>query len=365
MRLALELAARGVGQTSPNPQVGAVVVRDGQVVGQGFHVYREIRHGEVKALDEAGNAAQGATLCLNLEPCCHQGRTPPCVDRIVRSGVRRVVAGTLDPNPLVNGKGFALLRQAGIEVVEGVLEAEARRVNEAYLKFARLRLPFVTLKAGMSLDGKIATQAGESRWITSPEARQYGQRLRLENDAILVGVETVAKDNPQLTYRGAQPKGRPLVRVILDSQLRIPTESNVLTAGEGGGPTLIFTTGRSDVRKRQFIQEQGGEVVLAPEKDGWVDLQFVVEELGRRQILSLLIEGGSQVNWSALEAGGVDKVVFLVAPKILGGTNSIPVVGGKGVARLEESFPLYSLRSFPVGPDIALEGYLHPDPPAG
>ena len=368
---ALELAHQGIALASPNPCVGAVVVANGKIRGEGFHTYEGVHHAEVLALEQAGSAARGATLYLNLEPCCHQGRTPPCVDAIVAAGIKRVVASMRDPNPQVSGQGFEKLRAAGIEVAEGGLEAEARKLNEAFARWVRDRRPLVTLKAAMTLDGKIAPPPGEaarpaaqrgpagsiSGWITSEAARAHVQELRHASDAILVGVGTILADDPLLSDRTGQPRRRPLLRVILDSRLRLPLESRLVKTCRQD--VLVFCSFAEEKTKRA-LEERGVRVeqVELGSRDGRPDLRKVAERLGTLEILSLLIEGGALVNWAALTSGIVDKVFFYYAPRILAGMGAVPFATGAGFQRMSEAAHVRSLALHRFGEDFAVEGYL-------
>jgi diaminohydroxyphosphoribosylaminopyrimidine deaminase/5-amino-6-(5-phosphoribosylamino)uracil reductase len=371
LRQALDLAREGIGLTSPNPNVGAVLVNAyGTVVGSGNHTYAGIKHAEILAIEQAGQQARGSTLYINLEPCSHQGRTSPCSDAVIAAGITRVVACVPDPNPLVSGRGFERLRQAGVAVTVGILEEEARRLNEAFAKYIRQRLPLVTLKAAMTLDGKIAPPPGESRnptalgsggsgsgYITSEVARAHVQELRHQHDAILVGVGTVIADDPLLTDRSGRPRGRPLLRVILDSRLRLPLESRVVkTANED----LLVLCSFAEEKKRKQLQERGVwvEQIPQPTLEGHPDLTGVVKHLGEREITGLMIEGGSMVNWAALSSGIVDKIFFYYAPKILGGTGAVPFSAGAGFAHLGEAAQVKSIRLHRFGEDFAVEGYL-------
>jgi diaminohydroxyphosphoribosylaminopyrimidine deaminase/5-amino-6-(5-phosphoribosylamino)uracil reductase len=371
MRRALELARQGTALASPNPRVGAVVVsRDGQTAGEGFHTYEGLKHAEVLALERAGERARGGTLYLNLEPCCHQGRTGPCADAVIAAGVRRVVAAMADPNPLVAGQGFARLRAAGIAVDVGLLEAEARKLNEAFARYMVGRRPLVTLKSGMTLDGKIAPPPGESvnpsamgaggatgGWITSEEARAHVQELRHESDAILVGVGTIIADDPLLTDRTGRKRRRPLLRVILDSRLRLPMESRLVkTAKED---VLVFCSFAEEKRRRE-LEERGIRVeqVVLGASDGRPDLEQTMRRLAELEITSVLIEGGALVNWAALAAGIVDKVFFYYAPKILAGTGAVPFATGAGFRRMSEAAVVKDVTLHRFGEDFAVEGYI-------
>lgn len=367
---ALELAHQGIALTSPNPCVGAVVVAGGKIVGEGFHTYEGVHHAEVLALEQAGRAARGATLYLNLEPCCHQGRTPPCVDAIVAAGIQRVVASMRDPNPQVSGQGFEKLRAAGVEVSAGGLEAQARKLNEAFARWVRDRRPLVTLKAAMTLDGKIAPPPGEpgnpaapgaagsiSGWITSEAARAHVQELRHASDAILVGVGTILADDPLLTDRTGQPRRRPLLRVILDSRLRLPLESRLVKTCRQD--VLVFCS-FAEEKKKKALEERGVRVeqVELGSRDGRPDMRKMAARLGELEILSLLIEGGALVNWAALASGIVDKVFFYYAPRILAGTGAVPFATGTGFQRMSEAAHVNSFTLHRFGEDFAVEGYL-------
>jgi diaminohydroxyphosphoribosylaminopyrimidine deaminase / 5-amino-6-(5-phosphoribosylamino)uracil reductase len=362
MQEALRLAAEGRGRVSPNPLVGAVIVKDGEIVGRGFHRYTSFKHAEVNAIEDAGDRAKGATLYLNLEPCCHYGRTSPCTDAVLRSGVRRVVAAMADPNPKVAGHGFQILKDAGIEVDVGLCEAEARHLNEKFIKFISTHRPFVHLKVAMTLDGKIATRTGRSRWITGEAARECSQLLRAEYDAILVGVGTVLVDDPELTVR--LPKAmeldrhRPLVRIVLDGRLRTPLNSRILNTSSAG-PVIIFANNESaSIQSRvEEYRMKESEIIFTPGSNGRVSLIELLEELGRRQITSLIVEGGAEVSGQFLAARLIDKVTFFIAPKLVGGIGAVPAVGGNGFETLEEALELDDLTVEKRGRDVEITGY--------
>lgn len=356
MRRALELAALARGKTSPNPLVGAVVVKDGVIVGEGYHRKAGTPHAEVIALREAGLRAKGADLYVSLEPCCHYGRTPPCTKAIIEAGIKRVVVACEDPNPLVAGKGIEILRQAGITVDVGVLREEARRLNEVFFKYITTGRPFVTLKAAMSLDGKIATFTGDSKWITGEQARQYAHQMRAEHDAVMVGIGTVLADDPLLTVRLPGEDRRPL-RVIVDSRLRIPLESRiVLTAKEF--PTVVAAVRHEGNQgKKKSLEERGVEVWELPADRGRVDLKALLSELGKREVTSVLLEGGATLNASALEAGVVDKFVFFIAPKIIGGSRAPGPVGGNGAKKVEDAWLVSDLEFSRIGEDLMITCY--------
>lgn len=356
MRKALALAERGLGVASPNPSVGCLIVMDGRIVGRGFHEYSRLDHAEVRALRAAAELSRNATAYVTLEPCCHQGRTPPCADRLIESGVRRVVVARNDPNPRVSGQGIERLRSAGIQVDVGLFQEEAGEIIEAFACRIVTGIPLVVSKAGMSLDGKIGTAERRDRWITSQEGREFAQRLRLSADAMLVGVETVLSDDPELTYRGSASKSRPMMRVILDSALRTPASARLFQSGPRS-PVLIFCgSGASDTRRAE-LEKQGAEILAIPPSDSGLDLPTVLQELGKREILGLLVEGGSRVHWSFVSGRLVDKFFFLIAPLILGGKDAVSTVGGKGYDLIAEAPRFKIRRSCYAGPDLVLETY--------
>jgi len=352
MGRALRLATRGRGWTSPNPMVGAVIVKRGRVVGEGWHRAAGGPHAEVWALQAAGAAARSATVYVSLEPCSHHGRTPPCTDALVAAGVARVVAACHDPNPQVAGKGVSRLRRAGIAVDVGVLEAEAKRLNEGYFKRVTTGLPLVTLKAAMSLDGKIATAAGESRWITSEKARALSHRLRAAHDAVLTGVGTVLADDPELTVRLV--KGRTPLRVVADSKAQTPPTVRLLSADERS-PIMAVTRQAPAARVRR-LERAGATVWRLPARGGQVDLRALMERLVAVGANSVLVEAGGSLNAGALEAGLVDRVYFFIAPVLIGGAEALTPVEGKGVRKLAEVWRLGSVRVRRVGEDVLVVG---------
>ena len=362
MQRALELARHGIALTSPNPCVGAVIVApDCTIAGEGSHTYDNKTHAEILALKHAGNHARGATLYLNLEPCSHQGRTGPCADAVIASGIRRVVCSMQDPNPQVAGQGFNKLRAAGIQVQVGLLEAEARKLNEAFANYIRHQTPFVLLKSAMTLDGKIAASpnpapSNESRgstrasWITGEAARAHVQQLRHENNAILTGIGTILADDPLLTDRTGQSRRRPLLRVILDSHLRLPLDSQIARTAQGD--VLVFCASQ-DHKRRQQMEQLGIRVENAPQSlGGHLDLTAILRRLAELEITSVMIEGGSHLNTAALDDGIVDKVMLYVAPKIFGQA-AIPFT-----AALKETLALRQTTVHHFGKDFAVEAYL-------
>jgi len=364
MRRALALARRAEGATSPNPLVGAVLVRAGRILGEGWHRRAGQPHAEIEALNAAarrGHSARGATLFVTLEPCCTQGRTPPCTEAILRAGVRAVVVATRDPNPLHAGRGLCLLRRSGLDVRVGVLAAEAARLNESFFHWIVHRTPFVTVKAAMTLDGKIATATGESKWITGPHARAEGMRLRARHDAILVGVNTILADNPALTIRGLpDAKGKPalpvrpraLRRVILDSRARTPITASVVA--DASATSTIIVVGRNAPAARVAALTKRIDVWRAPQRRQRLDLAWVLRRLGQEQLTSVLVEGGGEVNASFLLGGFAQRVAFFYAPKILGGTGSRKAVGGEGARKLSEIVTLHEVEWKRVGEDLMM-----------
>ncbi len=355
IRLALDLAASAKGEVSPNPLVGALVVKDGRIVGRGVHRYADVKHAEVLALEEAGEQARGATLYTNLEPCCHYGRTPPCTEAIIRAGIVRVVASMKDPNPQVCGRGFEALRRAGIRVEVGLAEVEAHQLNEKFVRYITSGRPFVHLKIAMSLDGRIATASGHSRWITGEASRHAVQHLRYEYDALLVGIGTVLADDPELTLRLSRPRHRPLVRIVVDSHLRIPVTSKLVHTARQW-PLWVFTTDPPG-EKAQLLREQGASVIAVPARDGRVDLLAVLEELGRREITSLLVEGGAEVFAAFLQQRLADKLTIFIAPKIIGGRHAIPAIGGADIATLDRALSVRIVNIGRSGEDIEITAY--------
>ncbi|MBI4644158.1 MAG: bifunctional diaminohydroxyphosphoribosylaminopyrimidine deaminase/5-amino-6-(5-phosphoribosylamino)uracil reductase RibD [Deltaproteobacteria bacterium] len=380
MKLALRLAAKGAGWVSPNPMVGAVVVKDGQIVGRGYHRAYGLPHAEVEALIRAGAASRGADLYVTLEPCNHQGRTPPCTHAVLNAGIRRVVIATRDPNPRVNGGGAEFLQSQGLQVEMGLLADQARRLNEAWFKWVETGLPFVIAKAACSLDGKIATTSGESQWLTGEKARAYGHQLRHRVDTILVGVGTVLADDPQLTVRlggrrrvgqggfsnnqteNRKPKTenrfKDPIRIVLDSRLRLPLSARLLHL-DSPAPTWVACTAAAPKDNIQALKDLGAEVlVMPPEPSGLVALKPLLAELGRRQVQSLLVEGGAETLGSFFDQRLVDKFYFFYAPKILGGKSAPGMLAGAGVKHLGNALQARDMRVRKLGPDLLVSGYL-------
>ena len=362
MTLALRLAAKGQGTASPNPMVGALVVKQGRIVGRGFHLRPGLPHAEILALRQAGRRARGATLFVTLEPCCHhRKRTPPCVPEVIRSGVSRVVIAMTDPNPLVKGKGLAAIRRAGLSVTVGIARLEAEELNKAYRHWIATTCPYVTLKAGMTLDGKIATASGESKWITGTRARQEAHRLRGQVDAVLVGVGTVLADNPTLTARvGPDLKTmapRQPLRVVVDSRLRIPLKAQILTRQERA-KTVVATTDSAGASRKRALVQRGIEVLTLPGLRGKVSLPALMRDLGKRGITSVLVEGGGEINAAMLKAHLVQHVCVYMAPILLGGDDARGVIGGKSPARIASALKLCNIKTRLIGSDLVVEGDL-------
>jgi diaminohydroxyphosphoribosylaminopyrimidine deaminase/5-amino-6-(5-phosphoribosylamino)uracil reductase len=353
LRLALRLARRGTGATSPNPLVGAVLVKGGKIIGRGWHRRAGLPHAEIEALRDAhkrGHSPRGATLYVTLEPCCTHGRTPPCTDAIISAGIQRVVIGATDPNPNHAGKGFKILQRAGIQVVHGILADECAKLNEAFNHWIVCRTPFVTVKAAMTLDGKIATASGESKWITGEKARAHGMKLRHASDAILVGVNTILADNPSLTVRMQNEK--PLRRLVLDSRARTPLSAKVVSDKWTALTTIVV--GKHAPKKRVAALQKRVKVVVAPSADLKLDLRWLLKKLGAESVTSLLVEGGGEVNASFLLGGFVQRVAFFYAPKILGGRDARKAVAGDGAKSLREVVQLREVEWRKLGADLLL-----------
>lgn len=358
MKEALDLARRGRGLTSPNPTVGAVLVRDDRIVGEGFHTWAGRDHAEIVALRQAGEAAKGATLYVSLEPCSHQGRTEPCADALIQAGVAKVVAAMQDPNPQVSGKGLDRLRNAGIEVsLDENYSADAAHLNEPFVHFMRTGRPLVTIKAALTLDGKIAAPQDNDGWITSEVARAEVQQVRHFSDAILTGLGTVLEDDCLLTDRSGRERSRPLLRIILDSQLRIPLSSKMVTSAKND--VLVVGTTAGPAHRRKALEAAGVKVLIADGPGGRTDPVKVIEYVAQERYLSLMVEAGSKVNWTMLDTQIADKVLFYYAPKILGGLKSLPVAGGPGRMRRIDAILMNRLKVHHVSPDeFAVEAYV-------
>jgi len=354
MRLAMNLALKARGRTSPNPMVGAIVVKNGRIIGKGFHEQAGLAHAEIVALDEAGSKARGATLYVTLEPCAHFGKTPPCVDRIIKSGIKEVIVGMIDPNPVNNGKGINILRQNRIKVEAGFLEEELRRINESFIKYITKRSPFVTVKAAQSLDGKIATRTGDSKWITSDKSRGYAHRIRSQYDAIMVGVNTVLKDDPQLDawFSRKHP-----AKIIVDSQLSIPQNANLFS---GKSQVIIVTLPvrpGQETENRKLLASKAN-ILEVKEKDGQINLKDMMKKLARMRLANILVEGGGTLIGSLFDERLVDKVLIFISPKVIGGKDAISSVMGKGIGRMDQAIRLKDTKFKRLGEDLLVEGYI-------
>jgi diaminohydroxyphosphoribosylaminopyrimidine deaminase / 5-amino-6-(5-phosphoribosylamino)uracil reductase len=354
MKLASQLALKAKGLTSPNPMVGAIVVKQGRIVGRGFHERAGFAHAEVVALEDAGKKARGATLYVTLEPCRHFGRTPPCVNAIIQSGIKEVVVGMLDPNPINNGKGIAVLKQNKIKVVVGVMEDELKKLNEVFIKFITRKIPFVTVKIAESLDGKIATSSGDSKWITSDKSRAYAHRIRKDYDAIMVGVNTVLRDDPRLNawFSKRHPK-----KVIIDSQLSTPANANIFSAESQVILVTLPSAAGQETENRKILGDKA-RILEVKEKDGQINLGYCLKKLAGLGISNILVEGGGTLIGSLFDEGLVDKVMFFISPKIIGGKNAMGAVMGKGVSQISKAFKLKNTLIKRMGEDILVQGYI-------
>lgn len=354
MNLAMKLALKAKGQTSPNPLVGALVVKNGRIIGKGFHERAGLAHAEIIALNEASKKAKGATLYVTLEPCAHFGRTPPCVDAIIKSGIKEVIVGMVDPNPLNNGKGIRILKSSGIKVKAGFLEDKLRKTNEAFIKYINKRRPFITVKIAQSLDGKIATRTGDSKWITSDKSRTYAHRLRANYDAVIVGVNTVLRDNPSLNpwFSKKQP-----AKVIIDSQLSTPENANIFS---GKAKVIIVTlpAKAGQETENRKILTQKAVILEVREKSGQINLVDTMKRLAALGIMDIMVEGGGTLVGSLFDEGLVDKILFFISPRIIGGKDAISSVMGQGVTRIEKSLKLKDVKIRRLGEDLLVEAYV-------
>jgi len=349
MELALKLAEKGRGTTSPNPMVGCIIVKRGRIVGKGFHKKAGCEHAEVLAIESAGKKTANSTMYVTLEPCSHWGKTPPCTEKIVEAGVREVIIGMKDPNPLV--EGFRELKFRGLKTKIGILEDEAKKLNEAYIKYMKTKKPFVILKVAMSLDGKIATSKGDSKYITSKEARTYVHEIRSSVDAVMVGLNTVLRDNPELTVRHVE--GKDPLKIVVDSQLKIPKNCNLM---KEPSKLIIATTNKASKKDIVKLEQKGIRIIITKSQKGMVDLNDLMKQLGKHEIMSIMMEGGSQLNSSAIKDGVVDKVIIFTAPKIIG--NGVGAIGNLGVTKINKAIPLKGHSFRKIGKDLLIEGYL-------
>lgn len=354
MDLALRLARKAKGRTSPNPMVGALVVKNNRIIGRGYHKKAGAPHAEIMALDNAGKHTNGARLYVTLEPCSHFGKTPPCVDRIIKSGIKEVIVGMIDPNPLNNGRGINILRQHRIKVVVGFLEDKLRKLNEVFIKYITKSIPFVTVKVAQSLDGKIATRSGDSKWITSDKSRAYAHRLRANYDAVMVGVNTILRDNPKLDAWFS--KKNP-IKVIIDSQLSTAQDANIFSAKARVVIVTLFSPPGQETENRKILSEKA-KVLEVKEKAGQINLKAALKKLAQLEITNILVEGGGTLIGSLFDEGLVDKILFFVSPKIIGGKEAISSVMGKGVVRIDRAIKLKEVNLKRIGEDFLIEGYI-------
>jgi diaminohydroxyphosphoribosylaminopyrimidine deaminase/5-amino-6-(5-phosphoribosylamino)uracil reductase len=349
MEIALKLAEKGRGLTSPNPMVGCLIVKRGKIVGKGFHKKAGTEHAEVLAIQDAGKKTENATLYVTLEPCSHWGRTPPCTEKIAESGIREVIIAMKDPNPLVDG--FRELKFRGIKTKIGILENEAKKLNEMWIKYMKTKKPFVILKIAMSADGRIATKSGDSKYITSKEARTYVHQLRSEVDAVMVGLNTVVRDDPRLTPRLVE--GKDPLKIVVDSELKIPKNSQLLKEPK---KLIVATTNKASKKDVERLQQMGVRVITIASIKGMVDVKELIKQLGKHEVTSIMLEGGSQLNSSMINAGLVDKVVIFTAPKLIG--NGIGPIGNLGIEKVNKAIPIKNPQCMRIGTDLMIEGYL-------
>ncbi|WP_010238856.1 bifunctional diaminohydroxyphosphoribosylaminopyrimidine deaminase/5-amino-6-(5-phosphoribosylamino)uracil reductase RibD [Clostridium arbusti] len=355
MKRALELAKKGTGYTNPNPLVGAVIVKNNKIIGEGYHHFYGGNHAEIDAFNNAMEDVTGATMYVTLEPCSHYGKTPPCAKAIVEKGIKKVVIGLEDPNPLVSGNGIRILKDNGIEVVTGILEDEGRKLNEIFLKYISSKLPFCILKTAMTLDGKIASYTGDSKWITNELSRNYVHKLRHKVSGIMVGIGTVLADNPFLTTR--LKNGSDATRIIVDSNLRISLDASVLTL-KSNAKTIIATTEKANKEKLKLLKNMDIDTIITPAKNDKVNLSYLMNALGENKIDSVLLEGGSTLNYSALEEGIIDKVYSFISPKFIGGSMAKTPIGGQGISLIKNAITLKNISIEKFEEDLMIEGYI-------
>lgn len=354
MNLAMKLAFKAKARTSPNPCVGALVVKNGRIVGRGYHEKAGLAHAEIIALDEAGRDSQGATLYVTLEPCAHFGRTPPCVNRIVNSGLKEVVIGMVDPNPLNNGKGISIIKEHKIRVKVGFLEEPLKKMNESFIKYITKRMPFVTLKVAESLDGRIATRTGDSKWITSDKSRLFAHKIRQDYDAIMVGVNTVLRDNPRLD---AWFSKRHPIKIVVDSQLSTPQDANIFSANSSVIIVTLASKAGQETENRKMLSAKA-RILEVKEKSGQVNLRDMLKKLAQLEITNILVEGGGTLNGSLFDERLIDKILFFISPKIIGGKDAIGSVMGSGVSRMDKFIKVNDIKLKRIGEDLLVEGYV-------
>lgn len=356
MKRVIELAHLGEGNVNPNPLVGAVIVKDGNIIGEGYHKRFGESHAEIEAFKNCKEDPSCGTLYVNLEPCSHYGKTPPCVESIIKKGIKKVIIGMKDPNPMVSGRGIEMLRKSDIEVKVGILEDECKKLNEIFIKYITYKKPFCILKWASTLDGKICSSIGDSKWITGEDSREYVHLVRNKVSSIMVGVNTILRDNPSLTTRLKNRKGVNPTRIIVDSKGRTPLNARIF---KEEGDTFIATTSKIQEKKIKDLEKIGAKIIITPEKDGKVDLQYLVNYLAEINIDSILLEGGGTLNYSALKEGIVDKVLMFLAPKILGGENSKTPVEGEGIKYVKDCIKIKDLSIKNFKEDILIEGFIN------
>ncbi|MFZ5966715.1 MAG: bifunctional diaminohydroxyphosphoribosylaminopyrimidine deaminase/5-amino-6-(5-phosphoribosylamino)uracil reductase RibD [Bacillota bacterium] len=357
MKRALELARLGSGYTNPNPLVGAVIVKDSRIIGEGYHQVYGGPHAEINAFRNTVEDVRGATMYVTLEPCSHYGKTPPCAEAIVEKGIAKVIVAMTDPNPLIAGRGIRILKDHGIDVAVGVLEDEARKLNEIFVKYITTGTPFCIMKTAMTLDGKIAAHTGDSKWISNESSRRYVHELRHRVSAIMVGIGTILADDPLLTTRLEDKAGKDPVRIVVDSSGRIPVGARILHL-HSEAKTILAATSEIEKDKQKALESLGVEVIITPKKNGQVDLSYLFKKLGEMKLDSILLEGGATLNFSALQEGIVDKILTFIAPKIIGGNDALTPVAGKGIAYMRDAIQLENIQTHRFGDDLMIEAYI-------
>ncbi|QUH30007.1 bifunctional diaminohydroxyphosphoribosylaminopyrimidine deaminase/5-amino-6-(5-phosphoribosylamino)uracil reductase RibD [Vallitalea guaymasensis] len=354
MKRAISLSKKGIGYVNPNPLVGAVIVKDGLIIGEGYHEKIGYNHAEINALNNCKKSTKGATMYVTLEPCSHYGKTPPCVNAIIKSGIKQVIVGMKDPNPLVAGKGIKILRDNNITVTCGICQDEIQELNKIFIKYITTKKPYCIMKTAMTLDGKIATSTGDSKWITSDRSREYVHEIRHKVTAIMVGIGTVIADNPSLTTRLTNQTGVNPIRIIVDTTCRIPLQARVLSEK---GKTIIATTNDAPIEKVKALgKKMGITILMIDKKNNRVDMNKLITELGEMEIDSILLEGGSELNYSCLEAGIIDEVYAFIAPKLIGGQQAITPIGGKGLTQIKDAYTLKDIQLEKIDDDILIKG---------
>lgn len=353
MKRAITLSRKGIGYVNPNPLVGAVIVKHGEIIGEGYHEKIGENHAEINALNSCKESPQDATMYVTLEPCSHYGRTPPCVEAIIKAGIKEVIIGLIDPNPRVSSKGVDRLRKNNIKVITGVCVDEIRELNRTFIKYITTKKPYCIMKTAMTLDGKIASVTGDSKWISCEKSREYVHRIRHEMKAIMVGIGTILEDNPNLTTRLSNIKGIDPIRIIVDTKCRIPLDANVITAK---GETIIATTNDAPLEKVNSLMEKGVKVIYVNKKNNMVDIEQLIGKLGQMEIDSILLEGGSKLNYSCLVAGIIDEIITFISPKIIGGSKAKTSIGGMGIPLMQDAYMLEDISIDTIDRDIVVKG---------